>query len=354
MIRIENLTFSVGKFRMNKLSLSVAEGEYFVFLGMPGSGKTILLECLCGLNKPDAGKIYIDGKDVTGAEPRKRSIGYVPQDYALFPHLSVERNISFGLHRQGLSSDEISSRVEKYVSMLDIRHLLKRRVGGLSGGEKQRTALARALAIEPRVLLLDEPVSALDENTRESVCMELHSLQRELGITTIHVSHNLEEAFSVADRGAVLRDGSFEQIGIPDQLLHQPRNRFVAQFMRCANLYSGLAKGQGSEPDTTSVEVDGVGIVVPGKHHGNIEFIIRPENIQLQKSNKVKTENSDTKMPIRVDRISNRGTYIRLNCSGPLPIVVHMLHNSFREMALSEGDELSAVIPLRMIHVLDL
>ncbi|MCK5784180.1 MAG: ABC transporter ATP-binding protein, partial [Desulfobacterales bacterium] len=267
-------------------------------------------------------------------------------------HLSVERNISFGLYRQGLSSDEISSRVEKNASMLGIRHLLKRRVAGLSGGEKQRTALARALTIEPRVLLLDEPVSALDENTRESVCMELHKLQRELGITTIHVSHNMEEAFSVADRGAILHDGSFEQIGTPDELLHQPSNSFVAQFMRCGNLYAGLAKGQGPEPDTTSVEVDGVEIVVPGKHHGNIKFIIRPENIQLQKANIFKTENSDTQIPVGVTNIVNRGTYIRLNCSGPLPIVVHLLHNSFREMALSEGDELCAVIPLRMIHVL--
>ena len=353
MIRVEDLTFTIGKFRMNKLSLSIAEGEYFVFLGKPGSGKSILLECLCGLNKPDAGKIYINGKDVTGAEPRKRSIGYVPQDYALFPHLSVEKNISFGLYRQGLSSDKICSRVEKNATLLGITHLLKRSVVGLSGGEKQRTALARALAIEPRVLLLDEPVSALDENTRESVCMELHKLQRELGITTIHVSHNLEEAFSVADRGAILHDGSFEQIGTPDQLLHRPSNRFVAQFMRCGNLYSGLVKGRGPEPDTTLVEVDGVGIVVPGKHHGNIEFIIRPENIKLQKNNSFKTENGDTRIPVRVTKIVNRGTYIRLNCSGLLPIVVHMLHNSLREMVLSEGDELSAVIPLQMIHVLD-
>ena len=353
MIHVEDLTFSVGKFRMDQLSLSVDKGEYFVFLGKPGSGKSILLECLCGLNTPDSGNIYIGGKEVTGVEPRKRGIGYVPQDYALFSHLSVERNISFGLHRQRLSSEEISSRVEQNASMLGITHLLKRRVAGLSGGEKQRTALARALAIEPRVLLLDEPVSALDENTRESVCMELHRLQRELGITTIHVSHNLEEAFSVADRGAILRDGSVEQIGTPEELLHQPSNHFVAQFMRCGNLYSGLAKSQGPEPDTTSVDVGGVEIVVPGTHHGNIEFIIRPENVKLQKANSINTSTHDTQIPVRVTKCVNRGTYVRVNCSGPLPISVHLLHNSLRDMALSEGEELSAVIPLRRIHVLD-
>ncbi len=352
MIRIEDLTFSIGNFRMNKANLHVAEGEYFVLLGQPGSGKSILLECLCGLNKPEAGKIYIAGKDVTNAEPRKRNIGYVPQDYALFPHLSVERNIAFGLHGQRLSLDETAAKVEKNASMLGIKHLLKRRVRGLSGGEKQKTALARALAIEPRVLLLDEPVSALDENTRDKVCMELRELQTTLGITTIHVSHNLEEAFSVADRGAILRNGTFEQIGTLDELLYRPRNSFSAQFMRCGNLFSGYSKGPGPKHNTTYVDVRGFKFVVPGTHNKHIEFIIRPENIRLDKLDASDAKNTNTQIPVKLVRVVNRGTYIRIDCSGPAPVVVHMLHDSFNKLGVSEGDKLLATIQTKTIHIL--
>lgn len=351
MIRVENLSFSIGQFRMDGINLNVPKGEYFVLMGKPGSGKTIFLECLCGLNKPDAGKIYMGGEDVTAVEPRWRRIGYVPQDYALFPHLSVEKNISFGLRGRQLSAAEISSRVEANASMLAINHLLTRSVGGLSGGEKQRTALARALAIEPGVLLLDEPVSALDENTRESVCMDLRRVQSQLGITTIHVSHVLEEAFSVAERVAILRDGAFEQIGTPDQLLHQPINRVVADFMRFENIFSGRAVRRNPASNSTRAQCAGVDFVVRGIHQGNMEFAVRPENIQLKKFNTYKAASTDTLIPVRIDNIVNRGIYVRLNCRGAVSLVVHMPRNSFRELDVCEGDELLAAIRMRMIHV---
>ncbi|MBN2350259.1 MAG: ABC transporter ATP-binding protein [Bacteroidales bacterium] len=353
MIRVESLTFSVDKFRIDKANIHIAKGEYFVLLGQPGSGKTIFLECLCGLNTPEAGKIYINGKDVTNTEPRKRSIGYVPQDYALFPYLSVEKNISFGLRGQRLPSGEIKSRVEKNASMLGISHLLKRKIEGLSGGEKQRTALARALTIKPDVLLLDEPVSALDESTRDIVCMELRELQKELGITTMHVSHNLEEAFSVADRGAILRNGIFEQVGSPDDLLRKPKNKFVAKFMRCCNVFSGYAKGPGPEHNTTCVDVNGIEFIVPGIHHESMEFIVRPENISLQRDINLKTENPVTQIPVQLDRIINRGTYLRLDCSGKVPVVVYMQHNFFSKLGFSIGDKLSAAIQTQLIHCLN-
>jgi len=232
MIRTEEIYFRIGTFQLQRLSIKIAKGEYFVLLGPPGSGKTVFLECLCGLKKILSGRIYIDGHQVTHLEPRARGIGYVPQDYALFPHLTVEQNITFGLRVHGYQHKETQTKVAETAELLGIRHLLGRGVGGLSGGEKQRVALARALVLQPKILLLDEPVCALDEVTRQEVCIQLLDIQRRLGLTTIHVSHNLEEAFTVADRAAILNEGILQQAGPLDELLAKPNSKFVARFMR--------------------------------------------------------------------------------------------------------------------------
>jgi len=232
MIRTEEISFHIGTFGLQRLSIDIAKGEYFILLGPPGSGKTIFLECLCGLKRIDSGRIYIDGRQVTDLEPRARGIGYVPQDYALFPHLSVERNIAFGLRVRGYQNKQTKAKIAEAADLLDIQRLLSRRIHGLSGGEKQRVALARALVLHPKILLLDEPVSALDEVTRQEVCAQLLEIQRRLGLTTIHVSHNLEEAFSVADRAAILKEGTLLQAGPLDELLGKPNSKFVARFMR--------------------------------------------------------------------------------------------------------------------------
>jgi ABC-type sugar transport system ATPase subunit len=232
MIRTKEISFNIGTFQLQRLSINIAKGEYFILLGPPGSGKTIFLECLCGLKKIDSGRIYIDERDVTNIEPRARGIGYVPQDYALFPHLSVEKNIAFGLRIRGCQHKEIQSKIADTAELLDIQRLLSRRIHGLSGGEKQRVALARVLVLQPKILLLDEPVCALDEVTRQEVCAQLLSIQRRLDLTTIHVSHNLEEAFTVADRAAILNVGILQQVGRLDELVSKPNSDFVARFMR--------------------------------------------------------------------------------------------------------------------------
>jgi len=352
MIHAKDLSFAIGGFRLGVAELEVSRGEYFVLLGPPGSGKSILLECLCGLKRSASGRISIDGRDVGRLEPRERGIGYVPQDYALFRHLSVERNIQFGLRAFGATRETIRRRTGEVADMLGITHLLARRIPGLSGGEQQRVALARALAIEPKVLLLDEPVSALDEATRESVCCELRRVQTELAIATIHVSHNLEEAFSVADRGGILRDGTFQQIGTLSALLRKPRNEFVARFMRCENLLYAQAVAPGPDPGTTRVQVDQVDLVIPGHHEGKVKVVIRPENLQLA-TRGTESSKAGNALPVHLVRAVGRGAYVRAELSGTLHLFAHLPRASAADLHLVDGGQFVAIIRPEDMHVLD-
>lgn len=236
MIRVEGLCLSVGAFALRQVCLEVAAGEYFVLLGPTGSGKTLLLECLCGLYRLDSGRVIIAGRDVTQAEPRHRQIGYLPQDYALFPHRTVRQNIAFGLRRSGADRRQMQQQVQRLMEELGVAHLAERRPARLSGGEKQRVALARALAVRPQVLLLDEPVSALDESTRDDICRLLRRLNRQLNTTVLHVCHNFGEMMSVADRTAVIIAGRIVQVGTPAEILQRPANLAVAQFVQPGNL----------------------------------------------------------------------------------------------------------------------
>jgi ABC-type sugar transport system ATPase subunit len=276
MIRIENLCLTAGEFRLDRVSLEVPDDQYFVLLGPPGSGKTLLLEALAGLRRIDSGRIHLDNREVTRLEPRQRRLGYVPQDYALFPHLSVRENILFGLRAWRVSSQDHDHRLAEAAEMIGITPLLGRRTNGLSGGERQRVALARALIMRPKVLLLDEPVSALDESTRQDICRELRQLQRQLGITAIHVSHQLEEAMSVADQAGILHAGVFQQIGPLDELLRHPANEFVAGFLRAQSLMSGQAVGPGTQPDTTAIRFGDQQLDVPGRYVGEVTLLLRP------------------------------------------------------------------------------
>ena len=349
MIRTDQLSFKIGDFQLNQVSIEVPQGEYFVLLGPPGSGKSVFLECLCGLAQIVSGQIHIDGKDVTNIEPRTRGIGYVPQDYALFPNLSVEQNIAFALRVRGCSREAITRKVTQTAGMLGIGHLLKRRVHGLSGGEKQRVALARALVTEPKVLLLDEPVSALDEATRQDVCAQLHLIQRRLGLTTIHVSHNFEETFSVADRAGILHQGTLQQVGSVNQLLRQPQNEFVARFMRCENIFSGEVIARGPQSTSTTVRVGGVGLVVGGEQQGRIKFMIRPESILV--AGKLHSDAVDNKLRVKLNRSCDCGNYVRMELKGPLHLVAHLSHTAFAELKAKPQSDLIAVLHPENIYV---
>jgi ABC-type sugar transport system ATPase subunit len=355
MIRTDQIVFHIGSFELQRLSIEIATGQYFVLLGPPGSGKTIFLECLCGLRTVGSGRIYIDGRDVTELEPRARDIGYVPQDYALFPHLSVERNIAFGLRVHGYRRKDVIVRVTEIADILGIGHLLSRRINGLSGGERQRVALARALVLQPKVLLLDEPVCALDEVTRQEVCAQLLRIQRRFGLTTIHVSHNLEEAFSVADRAAVLHKGVLQQVGTLDELLRKPDSEFVARFMRCENIFSGQAAGpcSPSKADSnTQVRVGDINLRVQGQHSGNLMFIIRPEDVLVFSGGRHDNK-AENEFRAKVVRSRDCGGYVRVELDGPLCLVAHMTRAAFAKLKVNSGESLSVVLQPHNIHVLD-
>jgi ABC-type sugar transport system ATPase subunit len=351
MIHVENLTFSIGDFSLREFSLKVARKQYFVLLGPPGSGKSIFLECLCGLRPVSSGRIYIGGRDVTGLEPRFRGIGYVPQDYALFRHLTVEHNIAFGLRVRRCRDKQIQQRVNDITNMLGISHLLKRNITGLSGGEKQQVALSRTLVLEPKVLLLDEPVCALDEATRQQVCNQLSIVHNKLGLTTIHVSHNQEEAFSVADAAAVIRDGALQQTGSMIELFNKPKNEFVARFMRCGNLLEGEAAGFEEQRGLSIIRCGQSELMVEGQHRRRIKFIVRPENVVVLKRTGG-FHREENRFAATLVNWRDCGTYLRLQLKGPFELTAHLSQASFSRLEATAGAELDIVLPRENIHVL--
>lgn len=263
---------------LHDISLDIAHNEFFALLGPSGCGKTTLLRSIAGFESPAAGRIEIDGDDLLQMPPHKRPVNMMFQSYALFPHLSVEKNVAYGLEAEGVGRSEIVTRVAEVMDVVGLGHLAKRRPGQLSGGQRQRVALARAIVKRPKLLLLDEPLSALDRQVRASMQLELKRLQHEVGLTFVVVTHDQEEAMSMADRIAVLRDGRLEQLATPQELYADPASRFVASFIGSANLLDGVVRaGQ--------VDVPGVGAVEVASHGfadgAAATAVVRPEEVEL-------------------------------------------------------------------------
>jgi len=260
------------------VSLSVAAGEFLTILGPSGSGKTTLLKVVAGFEFPDAGRVTVGGADITDVSPAKRNIGMVFQNYALFPHMSVARNIAFPLQMRGVPRSEIERRVIQAMALVELRGYGERLPSQLSGGQQQRVALARAVVFDPTVLLLDEPFGALDRKLRESMQLEVRRLQRRLGLTTVFITHDQEEALVLSDRIAVMDGGAIRQIGAPDEIYDRPADAFVAQFIGESNLLVGEIAG----PDRvlldggTSVTVRGL-----GGGRGHVRLLVRPEKMAI-------------------------------------------------------------------------
>lgn len=243
MLLLDNISVRLGNFGISKLSMDVKNGEYLVILGPTGTGKTVLLETIAGLHRLFSGSIFLNNRDVTNLPPEKRHLGMVYQDYALFPHLTVYGNIAFGLKLMGKTAKEIDNTVAKTVKLLGIGSILKRRPRYLSGGERQRTALARALVLKPHILLLDEPLSALDRFTKDRLRRELKRIHKKVGVSILHITHDLSEAFFLADRLIIMKDGAIIQEDTPEKLLKQPKNRFVAELLGIENFIPARVEG---------------------------------------------------------------------------------------------------------------
>lgn len=232
MLQIKNASFKTGQFTVSDITLTVASKEFFVIMGPTGSGKTLLVKAICGIIPIQNGSIYIDGKDVTNIEPRKRQVGYVPQNSSLFPHLSVADNILFPLKVRRINKKNAIKKIEPIVDALNISSLLERSTLNLSGGEQQKVALARALSYSPKLLILDEPVSALDEPTRCEICRLLKKIQQDFSLATIHICHNLEEARIVSDRIAIISNGRIVQTDTLENLIDRPKVEIVRRILR--------------------------------------------------------------------------------------------------------------------------
>src|SRR6201992_1980208 len=287
LLRIDSVVKKFGSLRaVDGLSLDIRSGEFFALLGPSGCGKTTLLRMLAGFETPDEGRILLDGADIAQVLPHQRPVNMMFQNYALFPHLSVRDNISFGLKRAQMPRNEIDTRVAEMVALVKLEGLEKRKPDQLSGGQRQRVALARSLARRPRVLLLDEPLAALDKKLRESTQAELMELQRRLGMTFIIVTHDQAGAMTMADRIGVMKDGRLEQVATPRKLDEAPCSRWVAEFVGDINLFEGQAEA--TDGGRLSIATKGAGTVfvaappnLPTKPL--VIVAVRPEKVKLSR-----------------------------------------------------------------------
>ena len=235
-------SFTEGEAVLDNISLEISKGEFITLLGSSGCGKTTTLRIIAGLEQPDAGSVWLDGREVTGLEPNQRDVNTVFQNYALFPHMNVAENIGYGLKLKKVPKSEIRKKVFQMLELVQLEGYEKRKPSELSGGQKQRVAIARALVNNPKVLLLDEPLGALDLQLRRAMQIELKHLQKKLGITFIYITHDQEEAINMSDRIAVMKDGRIEQIGTPDEIYNHPKTSYVATFVGNANILHGVAE----------------------------------------------------------------------------------------------------------------
>ena len=235
-------SFTEGEAVLDNISLEISKGEFITLLGSSGCGKTTTLRIIAGLEQPDAGSVWLDGREVTGLEPNQRDVNTVFQNYALFPHMNVAENIGYGLKLKKVPKSEIKKKVSQMLELVQLEGYEKRKPSELSGGQKQRVAIARALVNNPKVLLLDEPLGALDLQLRRAMQIELKHLQKKLGITFIYITHDQEEAINMSDRIAVMKDGRIEQIGTPDEIYNHPKTSYVATFVGNANILHGVAE----------------------------------------------------------------------------------------------------------------
>jgi molybdate/tungstate transport system ATP-binding protein len=345
MLELRSIAKRLGEMDMSEVSLTLQAGEYFALLGPTGVGKTVLIEIIAGLIRPDGGSVSWDGADITSLPPERRGFAVVYQDYALFPHLSVERNIAYGARACGCDSGEISARTARLARMLGITELLTRRPDTLSGGEQQRVALARALAAEPKLLLLDEPLSALDTNTRLRLRRELKRISTELGTTIFHVTHEPEEAMALADRIGVMLDYRLRQVAAPEELFRRPTDASVARFLGIRNVLTV----SGVRDDIC--EVAGQLIHANSADESTRHLWIMPEELLLSDQPFTSSALNQFKCSVIDWDHTDALLAVQLAC-GDLRLVALITYTSFQQLNIEPSRELYVTFKSSAIHCL--
>jgi molybdopterin-binding protein len=346
MLTIEGISKDLGEFHLKDVNLTIHEGEYFVVLGPTGAGKTILLETISGIYQPDEGIIYFRGRNITRIPPRLRNIGMVYQDYTLFPHLSVEKNIGFGLRNRGSDKAKGQRRIEELARLLGVHHLLHRRPGTLSGGEQQRVAIARALIMEPEILLLDEPLSALDTATKAKLQEELSRIHSLMGTTMIHVTHSFEEAFILGDRLAIMNDGTIVQYGAPTDVFRKPNTQFTANFLGIGNVFRGDAHQSNG---MSHITVEGIEVLSTAPGEGNINLSIRPEEITISREAVLTSARNRFSGPIV--SVREEGILTRIVVDIGIPLQIVLTRHAFQEMQLQIGMHIFVMFKATSVHL---
>jgi iron(III) transport system ATP-binding protein len=348
-LRIREVTKRFGEFTaLDRISLDIHEGEFVCFLGPSGCGKTTLLRAIAGLDPQTSGHIEQAGRDISTLPASKRDFGIVFQSYALFPNLTAAKNVAYGLENTGLSKAEVRARVRELLEMVGILDQGDKYPAQLSGGQQQRVALARALATSPGLLLLDEPLSALDAKVREHLRHEIRQLQRRVGVTTIMVTHDQEEALTIADRLVVMNRGIIEQVGTPVAVYRRPASAFVADFIGAMNFMPAVVVGPGivrSGGLDLACEVDGV---AAGR---GVTLAIRPEDIRVQSV----TGSEENAVTVSIKAMEFLGSFFRVDLAGDaldgVTLRADLAVDLVRRLDLAEGQTLPVVLPRRRLRV---
>jgi spermidine/putrescine transport system ATP-binding protein len=342
-----------GVTAVDGIDLTVASGEFFSLLGSSGCGKTTTLRMVAGFERPTSGEILLDGEDMAGRPPHKRKVNTVFQSYALFPHLKVFDNIAFGLRRAGVDRSEVRKRVAEAVELVELTGLERRKPAQLSGGQQQRVALARALVLKPAVVLLDEPLGALDAKLRRALQIELKALQEQIGLTFIYVTHDQEEALTMSDRLAVMNHGHIEQLGPPKEVYSEPATTFVADFLGLSNLMDGQAhgpSGDGCRITVGSFELHA--LCGDTERRGATKLLIRPERVRLE-AREDSTASRPNHLPAMIERVVYLGSahqvFVRLATGEQLRAVIQ---DTGEAPEHAPGDPVTVHLPPEALRVL--